>query len=162
LALRSALFPSGDTGRILACLREAEALAVSLDDPRRLGQVCHFLAVHFQRRGVFDQAIVTTQRALALATASGDVVLHALANQSLGISYRSQGDLPRAIACFRQSVAAPGGARRRERFGQFFFPAVQSRALLAWCYADVGTFPEGRTLGEEGLRIAEEVAHPCS
>src|SRR5262245_25284355 len=43
LALRSALFPSGDTGRILACLREAEALAVSLDDPRRLGQVCHFL-----------------------------------------------------------------------------------------------------------------------
>ena len=37
LALRSALLPSGDFGRILAYLREAEALAVALDDPRRLG-----------------------------------------------------------------------------------------------------------------------------
>ena len=39
LALRTALRPSGDFGRILACLREAEALAAALDDPRRLGQV---------------------------------------------------------------------------------------------------------------------------
>ena len=39
LALRTALLPSGDSGRILAYLREAEALAEALDDPRRLGQV---------------------------------------------------------------------------------------------------------------------------
>ena len=37
LALRSALLPSGDFGRVLAYLREAEALAAALDDPRRLG-----------------------------------------------------------------------------------------------------------------------------
>jgi predicted ATPase len=35
LALRSALAPIGDYGRILATLREAEALAEILDDPRR-------------------------------------------------------------------------------------------------------------------------------
>jgi hypothetical protein len=84
--------------------------------------VYRFLTVHFQVRGVVDQAIVTAQRTLALATASGDVVLHALANQSLGVSYLSQGDYRRAIDCFRQTVAALDGARRRERFGQFFFP----------------------------------------
>ena len=39
LALRSALNPSGDFGRVLALLREAEALAEALDDPRRLGLV---------------------------------------------------------------------------------------------------------------------------
>jgi predicted ATPase len=39
LALRSALLPSGDFGRIVQCLREAESLAEALDDPRRLGQV---------------------------------------------------------------------------------------------------------------------------
>ena len=33
LALRSALFPSGDAERILVYLREAEALAAALDDP---------------------------------------------------------------------------------------------------------------------------------
>ena len=38
LALRSALLPSGDLGRLLACLREAESLAATLDDPRRLGR----------------------------------------------------------------------------------------------------------------------------
>ena len=46
LALRTALWPSGDFGRILALLREAEALAEALDDPRRLGQVSLFLSVH--------------------------------------------------------------------------------------------------------------------
>ena len=38
LALRSALQPLGDFGRILAVLREAEALAEALDDPCRLAQ----------------------------------------------------------------------------------------------------------------------------
>ena len=47
LALRSALLPSGDLGRILAALREAEALAEALDDPRRLGQISVFLSNHF-------------------------------------------------------------------------------------------------------------------
>ena len=49
LALRSALGPlSGDqVGRILAYLREAEALAVALDDSRRLGQVLRFLSIAF-------------------------------------------------------------------------------------------------------------------
>jgi class 3 adenylate cyclase/tetratricopeptide (TPR) repeat protein len=162
LALRSALFPSGDAGRILACLREAEALAEALDDPRRLGRICRSLSVHFQGRCMFDQAMAAAQRSLAFATASGDVVQHALANQSLGVAYLSQGDYRLAIDCFRQTMAALDGARRRERFGQYFFPAVQSRTLLAWCYADLGTFSEGSTLGEEGLRIAEEVAHPGS
>jgi ATP/maltotriose-dependent transcriptional regulator MalT len=39
---------------------------------------------------------------------------------------------------------------------------VFSRTYLAWCHAELGMFPEGRTLGNEGLRIAEEVAHPAS
>ena len=65
LALRTALFPSGNSGRILAALREAEALAAALDDPRRLGQVSIFLTIHFYNRGAHDQAIAAAQRALA-------------------------------------------------------------------------------------------------
>ena len=51
LALRTALQPSGDSGRILAYLREAEALAEALDDPRRLGQVSVLLSRHFRHHG---------------------------------------------------------------------------------------------------------------
>jgi tetratricopeptide (TPR) repeat protein len=162
LALRSALSPSGDFGRILAYLHEAEALAAALDDPRRLGQVSLFLLNYFYRMGAYDQAIASAQRALALATAYGDVVLQALANLRLGLPYGAQGDYRRAIDCLRQTVASLDGARRRERFGRVFLPAVLSRAWLAWCHAELGTFAEDRALGDEGLRIAEAVDHPAS
>jgi predicted ATPase len=162
LALRSALFPSGDWRRILALLRETEALAVALDDHRRLGQVSLFLSDHFRNMGARDQAISAAQRALELATTDGNVVLQALANQYLGHAYRVQGDYRRAIDCFGQTVASLDGARCRERFGLAILPSVNSRAFLVACHAELGMFPEGRALGDEGLRIAEAVAHPGS
>jgi len=64
--------------------------------------------------------------------------------------------------CFGQTVAFFEGARRRERFGQVNMPAVLARARLAWCHAELGTFAEGRAVGDEGLRIAETVDHPGS
>ena len=85
LALGSALQPWSDWGRMLAYLREAEALAEDLDDPRRLGQVAVRLSRHFYFTGAHDQSIAAGQRALALATADGDVILQALANLRLGM-----------------------------------------------------------------------------
>jgi tetratricopeptide (TPR) repeat protein len=162
LALRSALFPSGDSGRILALLREAEALAAALDDSRRLAQVSIHLSTHFRQVGAYDQAIAVAQHALALATVSEDVVLQALATQYLGAAYHVQGNYRQAIDCFGQTVASLEGVRRHARFGQAYLPAVFSRAWLAECHAELGTFAEGCTRGEEGLRIAEEVNHPAS
>jgi class 3 adenylate cyclase/tetratricopeptide (TPR) repeat protein len=162
LALRTALTPSADLKRILAYIREAEALAAALNDPRRLGRVLCFLANHCRIMGTYDQAIAAAQRVLALATAGGDVVLHALANNYLGLAYWSQGDYRRARDCLGQSMVSLEGALRHERFGQVILPAVQSLACLAVCHGELGTFAEGRTLGDEGLRIAEMVAHPAS
>jgi predicted ATPase/class 3 adenylate cyclase len=162
LALRSALYPSGDWRRILACLHEAEALATARDDPRRLGQVSLFLSDHFRNMGARDQAIAAAQRTLALAMAGGEIVLQALANQYLGHAYRVRGDYRQAIDCFGQTVASLDGGRRHERFGLATLPSVNSRAYLVACHAELGTFPKGRALGDEGLRIAEAVAHPGS
>jgi tetratricopeptide (TPR) repeat protein len=162
LALRTALRPLGDLGRALAALREAEALAAALDDPHQLGQVSFFLSNHFWLMGAHDQGIATAQRALARAAAGGEVVLQALANWRLGLAYLAQGDYRWAIDCHEQVVACLDGARCHERFGQDFLPAVVSRAYLAECHAELGTFAEGRALGDEGLRIAEAVAHPGS
>jgi tetratricopeptide (TPR) repeat protein len=162
LALRSALRPLGEFGRILAVLREAESLAAALGDPGRQGQIAIFLSNHFYGRGAYDQALAAAQRALALATASGEVGLRAMANHYFGEAYLLRGDYRQAIAYFGQTVAAIEGARRLERFGQIFLPAVATRGFLAWCHAELGTFTEGRALGEEGLRIAEAVTHPAS
>jgi class 3 adenylate cyclase/tetratricopeptide (TPR) repeat protein len=163
LDLRSALRPlGGNLGRILVALREAEALATALDDPRRLGHVSAFLSVHFHNMGAYDQAIAAAQRAFALATTAGDAVLHALGNYYLGLAYQAKGDYRRAIDCFGQAMASLGGARRHERFGIDLLPSVLSRAYLACCHAEMGTFVEGRALGGDGLRIAEAVDHPGS
>jgi tetratricopeptide (TPR) repeat protein len=161
-ALRSAFLPFDDFGRILAALREAEALAAALDDPQRLGQVSLFLAWHFHGMGAHDQAIAAAQRTLALATTGRDVVVQALANQYLGLAYQAQGNYRRAIDCLGRTVAALEGGMRRERFGRSILPAVLSRTHLVRCHAELGTFPEGRAPGEEGLQIAEAVDHPAS
>jgi tetratricopeptide (TPR) repeat protein len=153
-ALRSALQPSGDFERILVLLREAEALAAALDNPRRLGQASLFLSRYFSIMGAYDQAIAAGQRTLAHATASGDVVLHAQAHQFLGVAYHAQGDYRRAIDHFMQTVMLLDGGRRHERFGQVFLPAVFSRAWLSRRHAELGSFAEGSTLGEEGRQIA--------
>jgi class 3 adenylate cyclase/tetratricopeptide (TPR) repeat protein len=163
LALRSALVSSGGSSeRVLSYLHEAETLAEALDDPRRLGRVLIFLAHFFNLSGTHDQATIATQRALALAVGSEDSVLQALANHHLALTYFQQGDYRLAIACGAQAMASFDGMGRHERFGGAFLLTVASRVLLAWCHAALGTFAEGRVLGDEGLRIAEEVDHPTS
>ncbi|MGH8063986.1 MAG: ATP-binding protein, partial [Candidatus Entotheonellia bacterium] len=162
LALGSTLRPSRDFGRSMVYSREAEALAATLDDPRRLGEVSLHLSYHFYIMSAYDQAIAAAQRALERATACGDAVLHAQANIYLSVAYRALGDYRRAINCLGQSVASLEGERRRARFGRVFLPAVLSRVYLTTCHAELGTFAEGKAFGEEGLRIAEAVGHTAS
>jgi tetratricopeptide (TPR) repeat protein len=76
--------------------------------------------------------------------------------------YQVWGDYREAINCLEQPTAFFNGARCHERFGQMLLPAVLSRTYLTICHAELGMFAEGRTLGEEGLRIAEAVEHPAS
>jgi tetratricopeptide (TPR) repeat protein len=80
-------------------LREAEALAEALDDPRRLGRISIFLSTYFFGIGMYEQGIASCQRALALATSVGDGILHALANQYLGFLYQAQGDYRQTMDC---------------------------------------------------------------
>ena len=163
LVMRTALSASGDNARILAYLHEAEALAATLDDPQRLGHASLFLASQLVfGMGAYEQALAVGARVLARATASGDVVLQAQAYQNRGLAYLAQGDYQQALDCFGHPVAFFDGAQRRERFGQFFLPAVSARAWLAWCHADLGTFAAGHVLGDEGLHMAEAAAHPSS
>jgi tetratricopeptide (TPR) repeat protein len=158
LSLRSALHPTGDLGRAKAYLKEAEILAAALDDPRRLGDVSVHLSLHFYLMGAYDQAIAAAQRALALAAASGEADLPLLANLHLGIAYQTKGDYRHAIDCLSQALTVLDS---HERFGEYIL-AVFTPAYLAACHAELGTFAEGRSVGDKGLQIAEAVDHPMS
>jgi class 3 adenylate cyclase/tetratricopeptide (TPR) repeat protein len=162
LALRAALRPLADGARLLTHLHEAEALAESLDDPRRLGHVLSYLAVHYYSTSDHAQAIATAQRALALATASGNVFVAALASQCMGFPLQAQGHYLQAIACYHHTAALLTGTWRYARQQEVAVPASFARALSAYCHAELGRFVEGQALGEDGLQIAETVAHPVS
>jgi class 3 adenylate cyclase/tetratricopeptide (TPR) repeat protein len=162
LALRTALRPFEDTGRMERYLCEAEALVAALDDPSRLGRVLRSRASAAYFTGAYGEAIAASERVLALATAGGDVVQQALTHYSLGLAYHAQGDYARAMALYGQTMATLEGAQRYERFGALFSPAVVARADLATVHAELGMFREGRTVGDDALRIAEVMNSPAS
>src|SRR5262249_49923420 len=117
LAMREALFPLGELGRLLVSLQEAEGLAETLGDPHRLGWVAVYLLAQFGQVCDPDRALASGQHALAIATALGEVGLTATAQYYLGNVYRSMGAYRQAIELMQQNVACLHGALLYERFG---------------------------------------------
>ena len=117
---------------------------------------------YFRTISDLDQAAESGQRALALATALGEVGLQVLANFYMGSVYYDLGDYRQAIDCLGWNVASLEGDLLRERFGMTGMPAVLSRVYLSWSLGELGAFAEGATRGEEGVRIAEATDHPFS
>ena len=160
--LRNTLQPLGEFGRILEYLREAERLARSLGDQRRLGEASAYLTDYFRLMGDQDRAIEYGRQALEIADAVDDFPLRLRANTYLGQTYYALGDYRRAAGFLRGNVESLAGERTLQSFGFAQFPSVHSRTCLVWCLAELGEFDEGIRLGREAIRIAESVDHPFS
>ena len=116
--LRNVLHPLNEEGRLLNHLRQAEPLAEALGDQRRLGHLAGYLSVCLRHQGHVDEALASAQRALAIATALGDVGLQVAANSFLGELYLwVLNDYRQAAEAYRRNVELLHGALLRERFG---------------------------------------------
>jgi class 3 adenylate cyclase/tetratricopeptide (TPR) repeat protein len=155
LDMRNALLALGAFGAMFDHLCEAERLAASLDDQRRLGWVSAYLSCHFCVTGDPDRAVETGQRALALAMASEDCALEVMATFFLGVLHLSLGDYRQAVHYHRKNVETLTGEWLHERCGEAGLPSVFSRAFLDWSLAELGAFAEGIVCGEEAVQIAE-------
>ncbi|MCI0528068.1 MAG: tetratricopeptide repeat protein, partial [Nitrospira sp.] len=155
--LRNALLPLREFERILDSLREAETLANTLDDQRRLGWVSGYMTHYFLFMGNSDRAIESGQRALAIVTTFQDFALQTLTNIMLGQVYYSLGNYPQAMNFLRKNVESLQGDLIYERFNLTFLPFVVSRARLISCLAEVGEFAEGMIRAEEAFQVAEAV-----
>jgi class 3 adenylate cyclase/tetratricopeptide (TPR) repeat protein len=160
--IRNALQPLGERGPILEYLREAEKLAVQLDDQRRLGWVHSYLTDHFWILGQTEKAAATGERALSIARQLSDLSIQVVTNLPLGLLYHTCGDYRRAMEYFQWNVDHLEGALLQERFGLFVLPSSFSRSFLAWAHAELGEFAEGAAIAEEGVRIAVTADHPFS
>ena len=106
LDMRSALLRLGELGAMSDHLREAETLATALDDQRRLGWVCAYMTASIQTMGDYERGLAYGQRALAMATASGDFALEMMATFNLGLYYNLLGDYRQAMHYHRKNVEA--------------------------------------------------------
>jgi tetratricopeptide (TPR) repeat protein len=160
LALRLALHPLGEYERVLAYLREAEPLAMALDDGPRCGRIAAYMASCSRMLGDHEGAITASQR--ALSAAAEDVALQVVAQHLLGQSYYSKGDFRRAQEFLRNNVALLTGERQGAYFGLSYLPAVGALTYLVFCLASVGEFAEALGHGANSLQLAEQAQHPMS
>ena len=160
--LRMSLIPLAELQRGLEYLREAEGLALKLDDQRRLGRVsvftCHHLWLSGQPRG----AHTFGHRALAIAEALGDFPLRLTARAYLGAACVLLGDYADAQGVLQEALQLLEGDLSRERFGLAVFPAVTCRWNLAWSLAERGAFDAAIAHAQEGLSLAESLQHEYS
>src|SRR5581483_11333092 len=158
--LRNSLIPLGELDRIMELLNEAEGLAATLGDQRRLGWVATFMTNCSWHLGDHARAVESGQRALAIANAIGDLPLRVEASFRLGQAYHPLGEYRRAVRFLRESLDALPEELTRERLGGSGLLSVFSRTWLVWCLAELGEFEEAVASGEEAVRIAESVDHP--
>jgi tetratricopeptide (TPR) repeat protein len=143
--------------------RQAEALAESLGDERRLGRALMALAVRAWQWGDSDHGLELGQRAVAIAIRLNDVSLQTSVNLTLGWGAQTRGDYRQSVEILSRVAEALQGDRRYElSAGTGLLGSVASRARLAWCLAELGEFTAAMAHGEEALRIAREVDHPAS
>jgi transcriptional regulator with AAA-type ATPase domain/tetratricopeptide (TPR) repeat protein len=153
--LRTCLHLLGESERILEHLRQAQTLAETLDEQKRLGWISSYLMQYYRNTGDQARALETGQRAIAIAEKLGDFALQVTTNTHLGVVYGTLGDYRRAVEILRKNVESLAGARLGERFGMAGLPAVLSRGYLASYLAELGAFPEALQRAQEGLEIAE-------
>jgi tetratricopeptide (TPR) repeat protein len=160
--LHTALYPLGALDRAIEYLREAEGLARTLDDQRRLARLsvhmCHMLG----RAGQPMQAIAVGEDARARAESLEDVPLQVTGQLYLGTACYISGDCRRTEAVMLRVLRLLEPDRTRDRFGLSAFPAVTTRTYLALALADRGEFERGISHGQDGVRLAEELDHPYS
>jgi class 3 adenylate cyclase/tetratricopeptide (TPR) repeat protein len=163
LDLRQSLFLMNELTTVWRYLKEAEELARTVDDPRRLAWVSAYMSGHHWHTGGHVSEIRKfALRVEEIAERLGDVPLRIAAQYYLAGASQLSGDFRAAERICRALIESLRDQPIRERFGLAIFPAVVSRAHLARVLAELGQFDEADAHGHEAIRIAEVLDHPFS
>jgi len=157
--LRNALYPSGDWARMARHLQEAETLARSLGDLRRLGRIATFMVPVRRATGDYAGAFASGREALSIARTLGDLSNEVLATSYLGFTHLARGEFSEAASLFERNVSLQGN-QRTERIGTAAIQLAVSKAWLADVLSELGRFIEAIGHGEAAVEIAEAANHP--
>jgi class 3 adenylate cyclase/tetratricopeptide (TPR) repeat protein len=159
LELRPMLGQLGEYRRVLERLREAEAIAETLNDDRRRGRVCAVLTNAHSQLGELDEALVTGARALDFAGRRGDLPLRLLTTTYLEQAQYFRGDYELVVELAMDNLAALPADSSDESFGAAMPLAIYDRYLLIRSLAQLGLFARATQYEAEALRLAEPTRH---
>jgi DNA-binding SARP family transcriptional activator len=149
----------GEVRPALERLHEAEALAERLNDERRRGRVCAFIASGHSLLGELGEALAFGARALAIARELGDLRLRILATSYLEQAHYFRGEYERVVELATDNLAALPADWVHESFGLPGPASVLDRIWLVMSLAQLGRFAEAAEHEGEALRLAEPTRH---
>jgi DNA-binding SARP family transcriptional activator len=155
--LSDALVSLGEYHEALGHLREAERLALALDDCSRRARILSAICARLRIIGEHDGALDAGRRAAGLAASLDDRRLGILTSFRLGQAHLAAGDLQRAVELLRHCLEAGYGESAGER------PAPARVPVLIWlvrALTGLGAFEEGIAHAEEAVRRAAEDSDP--
>jgi tetratricopeptide (TPR) repeat protein len=156
IQLRPMLTTTGDFSRSLDHLREAERLAESIADQRRLARVMIQKSYMVGGQGLLDSGIEAAERACALANALDDEPLRISAALALAESAALRGDAQRVIDLVTPIISHLVGELRYERAGMFGTLSTRALGYLAVSHTHLGQFDKALCCCHEALAIARE------
>src|SRR5262249_47625171 len=157
LELRHSHWWAGELGKLFSSLREAERLARTLGDQRRLGRVWVWIGQYLLVTGDSSQARAYAQNAENIGVYLGDVWLTAGARYILGWACHTAGDFLRAEYFLRKVVQGGQGLDANPQPGSGLVEglprmarlSVASRWSLAVPLGERGAFDDAITQAQE-------------
>jgi len=160
LGLRAIFGATADYPALEDSMREAEALALSIEDRPRLAAINVAQTLVHNWRGDLDASIETGERALGIARDLKSSRLELPASFYLGQAYMWRGDFRRSLALLQPNQSWTTGPLRQERIGTTGTSSVLWMGMLAASHAYLGNFAEARSAAEKACAIADEVNRP--
>jgi hypothetical protein len=142
-------------------MREAETLAIRLNDQRRLAWVLVCKSAHLSG-GHTGEMRSLAQKVEIIGEGLQDFALQVAAQDHLITAGYIAGDYRATEQRCRRLIQALEGDRIGDRFGLALLPSVLTRAYLARTLAQFGVFDEAESYGQNAIDLAEKLDHPFS
>ena len=159
-ALREPLFRLGRIEALRTRLDEAQALAETLGDPARLGQLYIFQSHHAWLAGDYPATIAAAERATALAEARNDAALKLRAVFERALGEFGQGALVASAAAMAQVAAHAEDPDLSGRFGLDAPLAVVALGYQTRALTDLGQFDAADAIAKACNARATQVSRP--
>ncbi|WP_458757649.1 AAA family ATPase [Afipia sp. TerB] len=160
LGLRMIFGATTDYVALEACLREAEALAISIEDRPRLAAISIAQTFVHNWQGDLEAGARYGERGLGIAREIGDSRLTLSASSFLAQAYMWRGDFRKALALLRDNQSWTTGPLRLERIGTTGTSSVLWLGMLAASGAYLGDFEEAEGTAQQACATANETGRP--